>query len=161
MNKKTLMAMFLMLMLTKPTPILAGQETGDRIPMEFDSQSIESDLTWKDHFFTNVVILKWKKESDDRPLYVESAIILADLDGQYALAHIYRHPREENSRPKWRLSIVYDVPQIALELFNSRPSRKDLNRFEKGSWWKDVASEGFKLIDSAVCNNNIRKFLKN
>jgi len=105
LKNKNILA-FLMLFLST----ISNLNAEDRIPEQFGIQKIENDLTWNNNSFKNVVILKWKKEIDNRPLYIESAIILANYNGKNALAHIYRHPKEERPEPKWYLATVYDDP---------------------------------------------------
>lgn len=137
----------------------ANQNNTDRIPKEFQVEEIENDLPYE-----NVVILKWKKQIDDRPLYVESALILSDYNinyrNGYALIHIYRHPLRSYRQPaSWEISLVCDADQTPLESFEHRPTKKDLMQFEQNTWWENNTSSDFKLIDSNICMNNINQYL--
>lgn len=136
-----------------------NQNNTDRIPKEIQVEEIENDLP-----YTNIIILKWKKEIDDRPLYIESALILSDdstyHSNGYALIHIYRHPLRSYRLPApWEVSLVYDADQIPVAYFEIKPTKKDLIQFEQDTWWEDNASNGFKLIDSNICMNNINQYL--
>ena len=132
-------------------------------PKEFDTAIVEKEISWDKKAFTQIGILKWKVEEDERPfyneksLYIESALVVAKFKGKWALVHIYRHPKLAN---KWTLSVVFYAPYKSLELFDNLPSLKDLKTFEKDTWWTDKSGDRFKLIKSGIEKKNIEKFIK-
>ncbi|MBT5304631.1 MAG: hypothetical protein HOI47_10155 [Candidatus Scalindua sp.] len=132
-------------------------------PKEFDTAIVEKEISWDKKAFTQIGILKWKVEEDERPfyneksLYIESALVVAKFKGKWALVHIYRHPKLAN---KWTLSVVFYAPHKSLELFDNLPSLKDLKTFEKDTWWTDKSGDRFKLIKSGIEKKNIEKFIK-
>ena len=132
-------------------------------PKELDTAIVEKEISWDKKAFTQIGILKWKVEEDERPfyneksLYIESALVVAKFKGKWALVHIYRHPKLAN---KWTLSVVFYAPHKSLELFDNLPSLKDLKTFEKDTWWTDKSGDRFKLIKSGIEKKNIEKFIK-
>jgi len=124
-------------------------------------------------------LLTWQIiEDDDRGLYVECAIICIRLekDGEnrFLLANIFRHPepiqdllgpslRSINHLfypskypirlPRWQLSFICDAPKQkpCCRAFHHRPSNSDIYVFLRDVEWDYLASDGFRLIDTAVC----------
>lgn len=140
-----------------------NKDTNDRIPKEFDTTEMENDLIFGKRRFTNVIILKWKIEEDDRPLYVKNAIILANYAGKHALANILKHPRRQHPPPRWTPHEIVLKLRTGLELYNDTPTREDLHQYEKHIRWNDLQWSdllGFRLIDSGICHNNINKYLR-
>jgi hypothetical protein len=103
-------------------------------------------------------VLAWQIDEDDRPLRVESVILwiaLADKPAakkptRWMLAHLYRHPRDEN---EWRISRVYDAPFVGTESYESAPKRAELDRFLKDTWWHFKPLEGFRSLGAEVCRD--------
>jgi len=114
-----------------------------------------------------VYVLAWKVMEDDRPLRVESCLVLKALDKNkgYSLAHLYRHPAEK--KPEWQLSRLHVsgkegtkyFPGLWIshyKLFKNRPGNKDL--YASLSWedvgWSFGQEEGWKFVSCCVSEKN-------
>ncbi len=94
-------------------------------------------------------VLAWSAEVDDRPLYLDRALLwLARGDKAFELAHVYRHPRDAKT---WHLSMVYDVPYESQRTFTAPPKRAALESFLTATWWHFAAEGGFRLVAAEVC----------
>jgi hypothetical protein len=97
-----------------------------------------------------VRVLAWQVDEDDRPLRVERVLLWVALrDSRWTLAHLYRHPRDEEN--SWHVSKVYDAPYIGIDWYSAAPTRDDLEKFLKGTWWHFRPSDGFQILGSEVC----------
>lgn len=112
---------------------------------------------------TDVRVLVWQIMEDDRPLYVESCVVwLHWKDGRdypWRLAHLYRHPKDQQPPPEWRLSMVWDVPYTSRQEFDHPPTNADVNQFLKDTWWKFEPEDRWRLLDAAVCVNTWREVI--
>jgi hypothetical protein len=99
-------------------------------------------------------LLAFEVEVDDRPLYVEAALIAVKLDGDiWRLSCVHRHPKEKRKDSNaWRLSVIYDVDQSPSEDYNHRPTEAEVDAFLKHAWWKFAADAdgGFRLLQGKV-----------
>ncbi len=115
-----------------------------------------------------VYVLAWTITEDDRPLRVESCLVLKALDknGGYCLAHLFRHPAEKE--PKWQLSRThvlgeegtkYGVAGLWLlhsKRFDDRPGNKALYAalsFEEVNWSFEL-EKGWKFVSCGVCEKS-------
>jgi hypothetical protein len=119
-------------------------------------------------------VLAWKVVEDDRPLRVESCLVLkelgADAGGGYFLAHLYRHP--EDKKPEWNVSMTHvsgkegtdvypGMMYTHLDRFATRPTNEEVYtalRFEEVNWTFEI-EEGWKVIGSGVCEANWQEAL--
>ena len=134
-------------------------EDGDRIPAGWkpeemaaaplhEAQSPNKQVTAK--------ILAWGVKVDERPLYVESALLWVRVQqpggrDQWMLAKVFRHPRS-GPGATWQLAIVFDAPQNPLVSYNHPPTNKDVARFIEESWWNDGMA-GFQELGAGVSRN--------
>lgn len=99
-------------------------------------------------------------------LHIDSAIIFANINGEYALVHINRFwtpERQDIISPKWMLHAGMDTPQKPFEVYDTKPTKKDLAQFEKDTLWeRDIRShrDMYELIDFGICLNNINEHLE-
>jgi hypothetical protein len=113
-----------------------------------------------------VYVLAWKVMEDDRPLRVESCLVLKALDKNgYSLAHLYRHPADK--KPEWCLSWLHITGEegtkyfpgleiLHCKRFKNRPGSKEL--YASLSWedvgWSFEQEEGWKFVSCCVCEKN-------
>lgn len=144
--KRQIIAKIIMgFLLIPPTPISASTEE------EFPSaQSISKSL--KSMSVRESYLLAFKVIEDDRPLYVEQALIAEQLDdGKWRLSSVYRHPRENGGSPiSWHLSVVFDADQSPTQVFDHRPSEAQVDAFLKHAWWTFQADHDFRLLKGQV-----------
>lgn len=100
-----------------------------------------------------VRVLAWQVDLDDRPLKVERALVWLRFapEGKspfFMLANLYRHPDAKGS---WAKAGVTDVPHTAAERFDREPTRADLDKFLKDTWWYFKPSDGFRMTGSELC----------
>jgi hypothetical protein len=105
-------------------------------------------------------ILAWKIEEDDRPLRIESAIILIRhipagssaglaLGWPFILAHVYRHPQDDN---RWHVAMVTDVAYTGMTQFVEQPTAAQLATFLEDTWWTFGArDQDYRLLGAGVC----------
>lgn len=143
----------------------------DELPKEFDIETIEYDLNRLS--CSIIAIMKWKKEIGASTYalghvryYRDSAIIFLTIDGEYALAHIDRYRIFEGPNiilPSWRFFVVMDVPHKSNEVYDTKPTKKDLAQFEKDTWWRGnqlFNRDEYERIDLGICFNNINEYLE-
>jgi hypothetical protein len=138
----------------------AGERTGgaglgcERLPASWHGEAMANaarEQLGKAAAPSAVRVLAWQSEKDDRPLYLDSAILWLKLaNGSEALAHVYRHPREERA---WHLSMVYDAPFERLRVFAKRPTRDEVDAFLKRTWWTFHVDSDFTLLGAEVCKD--------
>ncbi len=96
-------------------------------------------------------VLAWRQRVDERPLYVDDSLVWQKrtVSGKpmWTLAHVYRHPKEEN---KFRLSVVFDAPVSPEKNYDHAPNGKDLESFLKHASWS-WSPETFKMTAGGVC----------
>ena len=112
-------------------------------------------------------MLAWKFTEDERPLRVDSLLVLKVLEKNEGshLAHLYRHPTDE--QPEWQLAMThvsgekgtkYD-PGLMLfhdKAFQKKPGNKELYAAlspEEVNWTFEL-EEGWKCVSCGVCEKN-------
>jgi hypothetical protein len=106
-------------------------------------------------------LLAFGAQVDDRPLYVESALIaVTTTDGTWRLAYAYRHPKDTYpGADVWTLSTITDVHQSPSRDYRRRPSKEEVECFLRDSWWKFRPSKGFRLVRGRVFSETWKKVL--
>lgn len=107
-------------------------------------------------------VLAWIVRQDERPLRVESCLVLKVLKedserGRYCLSHIYRHPNA--AEPEWRLPPLWisppgDVPIVTIEhfkRFKEKPTNKAVAGMLKDVQWSFAFEKGWQVIGCGVC----------
>jgi hypothetical protein len=110
-------------------------------------------------------VLAWKVVEDDRPLRIESCLVLKVLDrGEgYMLGNLYRHP--DDKKPEWNLAMTHvsfkegtdgypGLMYTHFQRFDARPRNDELYaalRFEEVNWKFEI-EEGWKVLGCGVCN---------
>jgi hypothetical protein len=116
-----------------------------------------------------VYVLAWKIAEDDRPLRVESCLVLKVLpgesdEGRWCLAHLYRHPLAKE--PKWELSMTHVTGEPGTKYFpgldihhverlKARPNNKAIYAalgFEQVNW-QFTLEDDWKLVGCGVCED--------
>jgi hypothetical protein len=114
--------------------------------------SIAQDLRYRD--IDQVYLLAFSSKVDDRPLFVEEALIaVKSKSGKWGLAYAYRQPKEsEVGANHWHLSGVADAHQYPSRDFDHRPSKDEVERFLDDSWWRfrALATGEFRVIRGMV-----------
>lgn len=114
-----------------------------------------------------VYVLAWKVVEDDRPLRLESCLVLRVLDKNegYCLTHLYRHPADK--KPEWQLSMAHVVGEKGtksypgLWLFHSKwfkekPGNREVYAalsFEDVAWSFEQ-EKGWKYVGCGVCEKS-------
>jgi hypothetical protein len=134
--------------------VLRDRVGTDRVPQSWSLDELARAAADEDEVVADARILTWQIREDDRPLYVESAIVWLRLEGsgreRWMLAHVFRHPREFRS---WKLSGVFDVPYAPRRMFDYPPKNAEVYQFLRATWWEFGPDflYGFRLVDAAVC----------
>ena len=116
-----------------------------------------------------IYVLAWTIKEDDRPLRVESCLVLKVLpdeseQGRWCLAHLYRHPLAKE--PKWELSMTHVTGEPGTKYFpgldihhverlKARPNNKAIYAalgFEEVNW-KFALEDDWKLVGCGVCED--------
>jgi hypothetical protein len=117
-----------------------------------------------------VYVLAWKIVEDERPLRVESCLVLKVLpdeseEGRWCLAQLYRHPNSK--KPEWQLSSTHysggepgtkyfpGLDILHVERFKNKPSNKTIYAalgFEQANW-KFELEKDWKLVGCGVCED--------
>ena len=95
-------------------------------------------------------LVAWRIKEDDRPLYVESAIVEVHAGSRWGLAHIFRHPRDATPRG-WEMAVVYDAPQTPMRSFEARPTEAEVDQFLTDTWWTGHPDSGFRTLSEGRC----------
>jgi hypothetical protein len=106
-------------------------------------------------------LLAFKAEVDNRPLYIESALLAVELtNGHWRLVHVYRHPKERRKQgDHWVVSHVLDIPYTGKQEYATRPTKAEVEKFISDTWWKFRARDGFGLIHGEVFSETWKKAL--
>ena len=117
---------------------------------EVTGRSIAQDLKYRD--VKESYVLALLSAVDDRPLYVDDALIVVQLaDGRWRLAHVGRNPRDENQYlRRWRLFTVEDSPIVPSRDFPEKPTALQVGEFIHDSFFQFKPREGFRLITGEV-----------
>jgi hypothetical protein len=128
---------------------------GDELPPAWDLEEI-SQATPPYAVDGTAHVLAWKILEDDRPLRVESCLVLKALENDegYSLVHLYRHP--DGNEPKWGISQMHVTGEpgtnrfpgmwiLHCKRFEQRPTNEEIYaalsydgvgwQFEIESWW--------------------------
>jgi hypothetical protein len=135
------------------------------IPASWDLKAIEQVMP---PYATpgRVHVLAWKVVEDDRPLRIESALVLKVMtEGKGAralLAHLYRWPKEKD--PEWQLAQTHvtgepgsvEWPGLMLthvKDFKTRPKNRDIYAalVPREVNWSFEREEGWKVLGSGIC----------
>lgn len=97
-------------------------------------------------------LLAFKAQEDNRPLYVESALLATELtNNHWRLTHAFRHPKKPASHSRqWSVSLVMDSYHIGSRDFETRPTGTDVEDFLRDTWWEFEARGSFRLISGEV-----------
>ncbi|MCK7599197.1 hypothetical protein M0G74_18140 [Microbulbifer sp. CAU 1566] len=92
-----------------------------------------------------------KRKVDDRPLYVESAIIMYKSNDLWRLAHVFRHPEVDNThRKNWKVVWRSHFFLLGFNDYKEKPSRADIEHFlSKTEWHKDLGAQ-WKILESTT-----------
>ena len=136
---------------------LPSEATDEGFP---SAREIAQDIGYQD--IDKAYLLAFKSEIDERPLFIESAIIAVRLKlGDWRLAHVYRHPKDLNAGATcWHLSVVYDAPVNPEREFRHRPSKGEAEQFLRDAWWEFTASEHFHLLRARIFSDTWEKTLR-
>ena len=100
--------------------------------------------------FDEAGLLAWQVAEDDRPLYVETAVVAARSNGTWFLAKLYRHPRREHN--DWEMAVVLDAPRhVPAQDYNAPPSPSQIQTFRVRSWWERGHGGSFRILDEGEC----------
>jgi hypothetical protein len=119
-----------------------------------------------------VYVLAWKVVEDDRPLRVESCLVLKVLSkrGGYSLAHLFRHPADK--KPTWRLAMTHVTGEKGTKYypglwlfharrFKERPGNKELYAalsLEEVNWTFEQ-EKGWRFVGCGVCEKSWQEAL--
>jgi hypothetical protein len=133
---------------------------GDRIPAGWVvEEMVAREINPKDRPHDAPVtarVLLWRVKEDERPLYVEKAIVWVEVrekgaKPRWLLLHVFRHPREKGQYDnQWRLAQVADSPVTPLKRFDTPPRSADIREFLKASDWTEGMT-GFRELGAGVC----------
>jgi hypothetical protein len=114
-----------------------------------------------------VYVLAWKVIEDDRPVRVETCLVLKVLEKNegYRFAHLYRHPADK--KPEWGLSMTHVSGEKGTKYypgawlfhtstFKKKPSNEELYAalsFEEVNWSFSL-EKGWKYVGCGVCEQN-------
>ena len=114
-----------------------------------------------------VYVLAWQILEDDRPMRVESCLVLQifEKEQEYTLSHLYRHP--DAKKPEWQLSMTHVsgekgtkyYPGLWLfhaKRFKARPTNKDIYRalsMEEVNWRFEL-EKGWRFVGCGVCEKS-------
>jgi len=106
-------------------------------------------------------LLAFKAQVDDRPLYVESALLAMELTNKtWRFVHVYRHPKERVEHfHHWKVAAVTDVPYTGSQDFDRRPTKTEVEKFIRDTWWEFRASRDFRLVRGEVYSDTWKKAL--
>ena len=107
-------------------------------------------------------VLTWRVKEDDRPLRVESCLVLKDLGeddghGRWCLALLFRHPAAEDAA--WRVPVNFPPPvpkgqPVAAapesSTLEDRPGNAGVCKFLKQVRWQVTREEDWRLLGGAV-----------
>jgi hypothetical protein len=98
---------------------------------------------------------------DDRPLYVESALVAVEFESQrWRLVHAYRHPRASSVEARrWQIWIVTDAPVVGAKDFKKQPTQAEVEDFLRRTAWEFRASDGFRLVRGEVYTDTWQRAL--
>ena len=91
-------------------------------------------------------LLGFRAEVDDRPLYVEAALVAFELpNSTWRMAHVFRRP-DEDLWKHWEVADGIDAPGV-LDL-DHRPTRKETEQFLRETRWHSGPDQWYRLVRS-------------
>lgn len=153
-----------------PVPALSRGPAEDTVPNElprsWDIKEIEKAAPpYGDGGGDRVFVLAWKIIEDDRPLRVETCLVLKELGaesktGRWCLSHLYRHPLDKDNT--WRLPPIWVSPPPPLgpekavaidhlKRFKEKPGNKLIYDSLKEVQWSFTLDDDWKLVSCGVC----------
>ncbi len=132
----------------KPT-MPTNQVTADSIARDLEQQFSEA-FRYRDVMAS--YLLAFKAEVDDRPVYVESALLAIELtNSEWRLVHACRNPKGDKAEERlWQVAEVNDAPFTGSRDYSHRPKGKEVEKFLRDTWWQFKASEDFRLLRGEV-----------
>jgi hypothetical protein len=132
-----------------------AQSPDEALPKDWTPSAVNMPLLGSGEHALETRILVWMIAEDDRPLYIEQAIVLLHFDNgvkpRWALAHLYRHPHDPAS-PGWQLPKRWHAPRfVPRRDFDHAPSNEAIAEFLRDSEWEFEPSIGFRLLGGSVC----------
>lgn len=129
----------------------------DRLPNGWDkNEMVQQSLVgkWRE---ASAAVLVWMIREDERPLYVESAVLwlmLTNPDAKtWMLTHVYRHPKSDPDF-RWRVSAVMDAPHVGTTgVLVSPPVVRQVMEFLDRTWWSFEPESDWTVIDAQVCSD--------
>ncbi len=98
-----------------------------------------------------VHVLATKLEEDDRPLRVERALVLTELNrGRWEFWYLSRNPKGGRERSAWTPHYVTDSTQRGWKSLDHRPTAEDVEGFLKLSGWTFSAEPPFRLLRGEI-----------
>lgn len=139
--------------------MLEGRAAHDAVPFPPGMTNVLAREIFGDRHFAgvrNVHILAFKSQVDDRPWWVDHALVVVEMSrGRWELWHLARNPRSNGKRSPWTESHVTDSTQRGSRSYDHRPTAADLKEFVSLSYWSFAADPPFRLIrgtvDDALC----------
>jgi len=114
-----------------------------------------------------VYVLAWQIIEDDRPMRIESCLVLQVLENEkrYTLSHLYRHP--DVKKPEWNLSMTHVSGEKGTKYypglwlfhakgFKARPTNKDVYgalSMEDVNWRFEL-EKGWRFVGCGVCEKS-------
>lgn len=102
-------------------------------------------------------VLAWRIKQDERPLYVEEALVGAEVHplsgpARWLVLHVFRHPRSAyGAEQRWRLAQIADTGVTgALRFDTAPPTTADIEALLAGAAWAE-GLVGFKELSGGVC----------
>jgi hypothetical protein len=134
------------------------------IPSDWSSKDMARVVSDEGGGPSDARVLVWQIKEDDRPLYVEQAIVWMRWEGENAkrwmLVNVFRHPRARRSPREWELAVVCDADGYAeLREFDHPPNNADVYRFLEDTWWTFSVDHSFRLLDAAVCTKDWKEII--
>ena len=98
-------------------------------------------------------LLAFVSLEDERPLYVEEALLLIKDETRWILAHVVRTPRHADGRPgsKWYHHHAFDAPWTGDRVFKEKPTKEEVSKFLKETRWQWHSDpDWFDVVGRAV-----------
>ena len=102
-------------------------------------------------------VLAWRIKEDERPLYVEEALVVVEVKplvgkARWLLIHVFRHPRSEYAAENtWRLAQIADTDVTGAMRFDAAPpTATDIeSQLARGPWADGLV--GFRERSGGRC----------
>jgi hypothetical protein len=147
----------------------AKDSSPNEVPRSWDIKEIEKAAPpFGDVDGARIFVLAWQVREDDRPLRVESCLVLKDLGreseaGRWCLSHLYRHPL--GKQKTWQLAPIWVSPPPPLgpekpvvinhfKRLKNKPTNKEIYGTTKEIQWKFSLDEGWNWVSCSVCEKS-------